>query len=77
MNFRCTQCQKRCRKVGESATLFGDPPQPDHVCYKCETHGYHVVDVEHDAVYGESGRPAWDLDYIQSNMNIEWKWLEP
>ena len=75
MLFRCTQCGKRCRKIGESSTTFGDPPTPDHVCYECETHGYHVLNVEHNAIYGESGRPDGNLEHIRSVMGVQWGWF--
>lgn len=77
MAFRCTQCGQPCKKTGESSTTFGEPPYPDHLCYKCEVHGYHVLDAQHNAIYGDSGRPDWQFDHIASSMNIEWKWLEP
>jgi hypothetical protein len=75
--FHCTSCQKRCTKVGESKATFGEPSIPSVACYKCEDHGYHVFDVEKNAVYGDSGRPDWNFERVQSKTNIEWAWIEP
>jgi hypothetical protein len=62
--------------VAESATTYGLPPSPDHVVYKCRDHGYHVLNMERNWIYGISGRPHWDFEHIKSKMNIEWKWIK-